>query len=145
MLLAAGPTMLVRVMATLIWVFETPVTPLAAGHPGAAAPPPPPEAAAVAVPPFAVVPAAPLAPVAPAADPPVAPCAATSGPTVPPVAPPAPASAPCAPPPDARFVDLAPDPGTSSQARRITTRSAPTPALMRSVVGALRAQNRNSC
>src|SRR5438270_1659337 len=71
MLLAAGPTMFVRVMATLICVDETPVTPLAAGHPGAVAPP-----AAPAVPPaapaFDVAPVTPPAAVAPAPGPPAA-------------------------------------------------------------------------
>src|SRR5207302_11250273 len=73
MLLAAGPTMLVRVTATLICVAETPVTPLTAGHPGAAPPLATGAAAPVAAlalgvafvdPPFAVAAAAqaPLAP-----------------------------------------------------------------------------------
>src|SRR5437763_3925782 len=119
MLLAAGPTMFVSVTATLICVAETPVTPLAAGHPGAVAAPPPP-AGPAAAPGFGAVPADPAAAEAPPAGPPPALAPAAAAPAAGPVAPLAPAPVPASlemPPPEAaRLVDLGPDPGTSSHA-----------------------------
>src|SRR5213082_983927 len=98
MLLAAGPTMFVRVTAILISVAVTPVTPLAAGHPGASAAPAVGPRAPEAV--FDAAPAAapgPVAPVAPGAPPPVG------------------DSIPVPPPAAARLVDVALGPGTSNQ------------------------------
>src|SRR2546423_8790606 len=116
MLFAAGPTMLVSVMATLIWVFETPVTPLADGHPAAspaaAAPPLGPEAPALEV--------APVAPAAPVVPPLVPPAPFGPAPVVPPApfaTKPALVSPPLPPPAAATLVDFGPDPGTSSQAK----------------------------
>src|SRR5438270_7079078 len=129
MLLAAGPTMFVRVTATLICVAETPVTPLAAGHPGASPPAavPPADPAAPAL---DAAPAGPPAAPAPGAEPTVVLGPAPAIPTSPPC--PAPlAPSPEAPPPDARLVGLVPEPRTSSPGSRTLTTTAPTLALLR--------------
>src|SRR5438552_15854831 len=106
MLLAAGPTMFVRVTATLICVAETPVTPLAAGHPGANAPPAAPAAAPAVAPGFEVAPAAPPVAVAPVADPPLAPGPTPAAPVAPLASVPVAASAAATVPEAARFRDL---------------------------------------
>src|SRR5947209_7095187 len=107
MLLAAGPTMFVRVTALLISVAVTAVTPLAAGHPGASAAPAVGPRAPEAV--FDPAPAAPPVAAAPVA---AAPPAAAPGPVAP-VAPGAPPpvgdSLPVPPPAAARLVDVALD------------------------------------
>src|SRR5207302_3370854 len=76
MLLAAGPTMFVRVTAILISVAVTPVTPLAAGHPGASPGPPVGPLAPGTAPAFETAPAAPPVPAAPVAPAPPAPAPA---------------------------------------------------------------------
>src|SRR5438270_10261245 len=132
MLLAAGPTMFVRVTATLICVAETPVTPLAAGHPGASAPPAVPPAVPAAAPAFDVVPPDPPAAVAPA-GPPLAFGPAPAPPGAPFASGPVPGSPESAPPPEAaRLVDLGPDPGTRSHASSTMTSTIATLALIRS-------------
>src|SRR6266568_4804674 len=144
MLLAAGPTMFVRVTAILICVLDTPLTPLAAGQPGASPGPPVGPLAPGTAPAFDTAAPGPPIPVPPPAEPPFAPAPAPFASAAPFAPGPVPVSPPIPPPAAARLVDLGPDPGTSSHTSSTMTSVPATPALIRSAVGARRAQKRNS-